>query len=221
MRTQPTIIVLAAGHGARFLPVRHRLAQPLEAGTVLGSTLAQALQTGLPVLAVCSLSLAPLAAAALPTRDLLVLDDAQAARGMGHGMALAVAERAGAAGWLVLPGDLPQVRSQSLLRVAAALQQHPVAYAQHRGRRGHPVGFAAELYSELVRLDGDEGVRRLLGRYPAAACEVDDPGVLTGPEPPDLARRQGPAGEDGAPAAAAVSTPVHRPAGEPAAARAG
>ncbi|MEY3273165.1 MAG: hypothetical protein RLZZ341_2066, partial [Pseudomonadota bacterium] len=31
-----------------------------------------------------------------------------------------------------------------------------VVWAQHRGRRGHPVGFAAELYSELVQLDGDD-----------------------------------------------------------------
>ena len=49
---------------------------------------------------------------------------------------------------------------------------------QHRGRRGHPVGFAAELFSELVMLKGDEGARRLLARYPTAAVELDDPGVL-------------------------------------------
>ena len=44
--------------------------------------------------------------------------------------------------------------------------------------RGHPVGFAAELYSELVTLSGDEGARRLVARYPAQGIEVDDPGVL-------------------------------------------
>ena len=62
--------------------------------------------------------------------------------------------------------------------VARALDQHPVAFAQHTGRRGHPVGFAAELYSELAQLRGDEGARRLVARYPAHAVEVDDPGVL-------------------------------------------
>ena len=55
---------------------------------------------------------------------------------------------------------------------------HPVVYAQHRGRRGHPVGFASELYSELALLSGDEGARRLVARYPAQGVEVDDPGVL-------------------------------------------
>jgi molybdenum cofactor cytidylyltransferase len=40
------------------------------------------------------------------------------------------------------------------------------------------VGFGTELYSELVRLSGDEGARRLVARYPAHGVEVDDPGVL-------------------------------------------
>jgi molybdenum cofactor cytidylyltransferase len=53
-----------------------------------------------------------------------------------------------------------------------------VAYAQYQGRRGHPVGFAAELYSELMMLSGDEGARRIIARYPAVGVDVDDPGVL-------------------------------------------
>jgi len=65
-----------------------------------------------------------------------------------------------------------------LLAVAAALEHHPVAYAQHRGRRGHPVAFGAELFTELATLVGDEGARRLVARYPAFGVEVDDPGVL-------------------------------------------
>jgi molybdenum cofactor cytidylyltransferase len=40
------------------------------------------------------------------------------------------------------------------------------------------VGFAAELYSELVMLSGDEGARRLVARYPAIGVDVDDPGAL-------------------------------------------
>jgi molybdenum cofactor cytidylyltransferase len=40
------------------------------------------------------------------------------------------------------------------------------------------VGFAAELYSELAMLRGDEGARRIVARYPALGVDVDDPGVL-------------------------------------------
>jgi molybdenum cofactor cytidylyltransferase len=65
-----------------------------------------------------------------------------------------------------------------MLAVARQLDEHPIAYAQYKGRRGHPVAFSAELYSELVELSGDEGARRLLARYPAVGIELDDPGVL-------------------------------------------
>ena len=73
---------------------------------------------------------------------------------------------------------MPLVRPASLRAVADALDQQPIAFAQHHGRRGHPVGFGAELFSELVMLKGDDGARRLLARYPTAAVELDDPGVL-------------------------------------------
>jgi len=70
------------------------------------------------------------------------------------------------------------VKPSTLQAVARELLHHTVAYAQYRGRRGHPVGFAAELYSELTALVGDEGARRLVARYPAHGVEVNDPGVL-------------------------------------------
>jgi molybdenum cofactor cytidylyltransferase len=178
MRFRPTIIVPAAGRGSRFAGTGHKLEQSLGGATVLGHTLRQAVQTQLPVLCVTTAAMAPLAHAQLARRDVLVLAADQAAQGMGHSIALAVAERSGAPGWLVLPGDMPMVKPATLLAVASALEDHAVVFAQHKGRRGHPVGFAAELYSELVLLSGDDGARRVMLRYPAFACEVDDPGVL-------------------------------------------
>ena len=111
-------------------------------------------------------------------RDVVVVPPALAALGIGHSIAAGVAARADAPGWLLLPGDMPMVKPATLLAVAAALEHHPVAYAQYQGRRGHPVGFAAELYSELMMLSGDEGARRIVARYPAIGVDVDDPGVL-------------------------------------------
>lgn len=185
MRFRPTIIVLAAGRGSRFQHAQHKLAQPLGARSVLEHALGSAVRTQLPVLVVCTAARVPALAAQVAGRDILPLTDEQAARGMGYSIALGVAERSGAPGWLILPGDMPLVRPDTLLAVARALEQHPVAYAQNRGRRGHPVGFSAELYSELVRLDGDEGARRLVSRYPAEPCEVDDPGALLDVDTPD------------------------------------
>jgi molybdenum cofactor cytidylyltransferase len=178
MRFRPTIVVPAAGRGSRFAGPLHKLEQAFGSTTVLGATVRHAVQTQLPVVVVTTAALQPLVSQLLATRDIVVLGPGEAARGMGHTIASGVAERSGAPGWLVLPGDMPLVRPESILALATALQQQTLVYAQHRGRRGHPVGFAAELYSELILLSGDEGARRLMARYPAQGVELDDPGVL-------------------------------------------
>ena len=178
MRIRPTIVVPAAGRGSRFGGLQHKLEQPFDGNTVLGTTVRHAIETQLPVVVVTTAALAPLVAGLLATRDIFVLSAGEAARGMGYTIAAGVAERSGASGWIVLPGDMPLLRPETLLAVATALEQHPVVYAQHRGRRGHPVAFAAELYSELILLDGDDGARRVLARYPSHGLELDDPGVL-------------------------------------------
>jgi molybdenum cofactor cytidylyltransferase len=178
MRIRPTIIVPAAGLGSRFGGAQHKLEQAFDGGTVLGTTLRHAIETQLPLLVVTTAALAPLVARHVATRDIVVLGAGEAARGMGASIAAGVNERSGSPGWLVLPGDMPLVRPGSILAVATALEQHPVVCAQYRGRRGHPVGFAAELFSELSQLKGDDGARRVVLRYPAHGEELDDRGVL-------------------------------------------
>ena len=178
MRSRPAIIVTAAGLGSRFGGAVHKLDQAFDGTTVLVSTVRHAIRSTLPVLVVTTAGRAAALAGVVAERDIVVLTEAQAARGMGASIATGVVERSGYRGWLVLPGDMPLVQPATLLAVAGALEQHPVAYAQYRGRRGHPVAFAAELYSELVQLSGDDGARRVMLRYPAHGQEVDDPGVL-------------------------------------------
>ncbi len=187
MTQGPVVVVVAAGRGTRFgngsLAQDHKLAQAFGGSTVLGCTLAQVVQSGLPLVVVTTQALRELVASVVAERDVVLLPDADRADtglplGMGYSIAAGVAARSGAAGWLVLPGDMPLVRPASLRAVAQALPQHPVVYAQHRGRRGHPVAFNTELYSELVTLGGDEGARRLVARYPAHGVDVPDDGVL-------------------------------------------
>jgi len=176
-----TVIVLAAGLARRFGAGRKPGQAPDsngQAGALLSATLRNAIASRLPVLVVTSADLAPLAHLQVAARDVVIVPTQVRGRGVGDSIAAGVAARADAPGWLVLPGDMPRVRPATLQQVALALQTHAVAYAQYRGRRGHPVGFGAELYSELVTLHGDEGARRLVVRYPAQAVEVDDPGVL-------------------------------------------
>jgi molybdenum cofactor cytidylyltransferase len=178
MQSRPTVVVLAAGRGSRFKGSTHKLEQSLGDLSVLGSTLRNAIESHLPVVVVTTQALATGAARMVAARDVVVVPQSLTALGMGHSIAAGVAARADSPGWLLLPGDMPMVRPATLLAVAAALEHHPVAYAQYQGRRGHPVGFAAELYSELMMLSGDEGARRVVARYPAIGVDVDDPGVL-------------------------------------------
>lgn len=188
MRFRPSIIVLAAGSGSRFGGPLHKLQQPFGDSTVLGATVRHAVQTQLPVLVVTTAPLAPLLMRQLASRDILTLSQREATRGMGASIAAGIAERSGAPGWLLLPGDMPLVQPASLLAVASALEHHAVVYAQHKGWRGHPVAFAAELYSELIQLSGDEGARRVISRYPSWGEELPDRGVLLDIDTPaDLA----------------------------------
>ena len=182
MTSRPVVVVLAAGSGSRFAGPSHKLGQSLGGSSVLGQTLRHALASHLPVIVVTTEALAGEAQLSVASRDIVTLPSVGSASevplGMGYSIAAGVSARPNASGWLVLPGDMPMVRPSSLLAVAQALEQHPIAFAQHQGRRGHPVGFSAELYSELSVLSGDGGARRLLARYPAHALELDDPGVL-------------------------------------------
>lgn len=179
----PTIIVLAAGRGSRFVGTGHKLAQPLPGGvSVLGQTVSNAIASGLSTLVVTTPPLAVEAARWVARRDVVVLPEVGGKGGeplgMGYSIAAGVAARAHARGWLVLPADMPAVTPASIRAVAAALRQHLVVWAQHRGQRGHPVGFSPELYSDLIQLQGDEGARRVVARYPSLGLELPDPGVL-------------------------------------------
>jgi molybdenum cofactor cytidylyltransferase len=182
MSLHPTVIVLAAGRGSRFVGDRHKLTQDIGEGSVLVATLRNVLASQLPVLVVTTEGLAAAARDLVAARDVVVLPEVGSAGagrlGMGYSIAAGVRARAAAPAWMVLPGDMPLVQPGTLLDVARGLSQLPVAYAQYRGRRGHPVAFAAELFSELAELSGDEGARRVIARYPAQAVDVDDRGVL-------------------------------------------
>lgn len=183
-RTLPTVVVLAAGAGRRFAGTTPKLASPLGRASVLAHTLEAVLGSGLPLVVVTVAPLVGLVREVVASRDIVLLPPVGSASreplGAGYSIAAGVTARAQACGWLVLPGDMPRVRPQTLQLMARAVGQGaaPIACAQHLGRAGHPIGLAAEMYNELSRLSGDQGLRRLLARYPSFSVETGDPGVL-------------------------------------------
>jgi molybdenum cofactor cytidylyltransferase len=168
---RPTVIVLASGRGERFLAsggTAHKLSALLGGRPVLEHTLAAVRDSGLP----------------------WHLEDA-GHPGMGDSIAAAVRATADAAGWLILPADLPLVQPATLRRIAEALSpsspqtslQWQAVQPVHAGARGHPVGFAASNGAALMALAGPLGAASVLRGLRAANAvgevEVDDPGVVT------------------------------------------
>lgn len=99
--------------------------------------------------------------------------------GMGGSIAAGVSAAAEAAGWLIALADMPAVAASTVDAVRDALAAGTLTAApMHQGRRGHPVGFGADLRPLLLALQGDEGARTVLAAHPPRQIPVDDPGCL-------------------------------------------
>ncbi|CAN5406379.1 nucleotidyltransferase family protein [soil metagenome] len=157
--TQPTVIVLASGRGERFTASgggNHKL---------------QALLAGKPVL---QHTLDAVRASGLPWH----LEDA-GHPGMGDSIAAAVYATWPSPGWLVLPGDLPLIRSDTLHAIALALRAHDVVVPLYHRQRGHPVGFHARCGEALLRLKGPRGAAAVVLAHGAFELAVQDAGCVT------------------------------------------
>ena len=174
-----TGILLAAGSSRRF--GSNKLLAPLADGTPLAVTAARRLIAAVPeTIAVLRPGDVELAAA-LAAQGLRIVECAQAEYGMGHSLAAGVAAAGTADAWLIALADMPAIKDSTLAALVAQLAAGSVLVAPvHHGQRGHPVGFAAGLRSELLTLTGDTGAREILARHAPSLTrlDVDDPGIL-------------------------------------------
>ena len=171
----PIVLVLASGRGERFLAsggTVHKLQALLAGRAVLERTLDAVRASGLPW---------HLEGGGHP--------------GMGDSIASAVRATADAAGWLVLPGDLPLVLPGSLQQVAERLMADErtadvtptlsqfAVVPRHAGAKGHPVGFTAGCRAALLALAGEQGAAPVLRMLQTAEAivelEIDDIGIVT------------------------------------------
>jgi molybdenum cofactor cytidylyltransferase len=183
-------ILLAGGVGARF--GGGKLLHRLPDGTALGVAAWRNLHAAVERCVVIVRSGDEALSAQLRGAGADVRECAHAHLGMGHSLVCGVRALADAPGWIVALADMPRVRPDTI----AALARHLAAGARivvpvYRGRRGHPVAFAAALREELLALHGDTGARTLLERYAAEVerLPVDDPGILQDVDTPADAAR--------------------------------
>ena len=188
MKSRPVVVVLAAGRGERFQGDGHKLEQVLGAEKLICTTIRHVIESRLPLVVVTRECMASQVRHLVATRDVILVPEGVPG-GMGFSIAAGVSASSHASGWLILPGDMPEVRPASLRAVAEALEHSLIAYAQYRGLRGHPVGFGAELFSELTALTDDRGARRIVSRFPGVGVELDDAGVLIDIDTADDLRR--------------------------------
>ena len=161
---RPVVLILAAGLGERFRQAggtHDKLCAPLGTQRVRDHVLAAAQASGLPWHVVERSHTTHLAE-----------------QGMGASIATGVAATADAAGWLILPADLPLVQPDSLRRVAEALAQHTVVAPWVQGQRGHPVGFGSVCLGALLALSGDEGAKRVMQQHAPWRLDLEDIGCI-------------------------------------------
>ena len=174
-KTPPTVLILASGRGERFLAsggATHKLQALLKGKTVLQHTLDAVKASGLPW---------------------HVEDGGHP--GMGDSIAAAVRKTPNAAGWLILPADLPLIQSATLLQVTEALQMNdvvqPCFVSDGIEQRGHPVGFGVVCKQDLLNLKGNNGAAGVIVAYSAMKLIVSDIGVVTDVDTvDDLARAE-------------------------------
>ncbi len=174
-----TGILLAAGKGLRF--GADKLIQPVSGGDWLAVEACRRLQAGVDRVFAVIRPDSDALAARLEVEGAVVAVCPKAELGMGHSLAFAINGNRSATGVVVALADMPWVAPASIGAVADALRQGAMLAAPvYQGRRGHPVGFSAQLFPQLAALTGDAGAKSLVHcfQHQIQLIPVSDPGIL-------------------------------------------
>jgi molybdenum cofactor cytidylyltransferase len=188
-----TLILLAAGSSTR-LGGENKLLHPFGNLSVVEHSVAAAMGAGLGEVIVVTGAEAERLRSVLADYAVRFVHNPDYEEGMGTSLREGV--RAAAAGGIgICLADMPFIRTGTIAELGNKLAKHSnsIVVPVSMGRRGHPVFFSERFRPALLELSGDEGARRVLGRYPDDVIEVktEDRGVLQDldtPEDIDLLR---------------------------------
>jgi molybdenum cofactor cytidylyltransferase len=84
-------------------------------------------------------------------------------------------------GFVIALADMPYIQPETIRAVANQLGNGAsIVIPTYQNQRGHPVGFSVKFRTEIENLQGDEGARSIIKRYPNEIylLQTDDAGIL-------------------------------------------
>ncbi|NER37484.1 MAG: nucleotidyltransferase family protein [Oscillatoria sp. SIO1A7] len=186
------VAILAAGRGSRLGGDSPKPLTLLGERTLLDRSLGAALDSGLdPVLLVVGYEAEKVAAVA--PKQAIVVRNPDWQGGIASSLQAALRTLVGdrsITGICIGLADQPFIGAEAYRRLAAAGRQGAeLAAATYGGARRNPVFLGRSLWFEAMKLEGDEGAKQLMRRYPVVEVPCDKTGnPIDIDTPEDLAR---------------------------------
>ncbi|HKI75269.1 MAG TPA: nucleotidyltransferase family protein [Pseudomonadales bacterium] len=186
-------IILAAGSSRRFGDDKRKVELP-SGRTVLEQSIRNAADVLQQVMVVLRFGDQPFIDEFEPRLDLPNVEFFRApdsAKGMAHSLGNAVHELHDWDAAMILLGDMPYLKSDTLRALLDAYQANqakaPIVLPSKDGKTGHPVIFAARYFEEIEALMGDVGARAVVDAHPDAVITVavSDPGIFRDIDTPE------------------------------------
>jgi len=167
-------VVLAAGEARRFgFP---KLLMPFGGSTILGSVIAALVAAEIAPVFVVTGANAAAVAESLKRDPVQVVCNPDPARGMVSSVRVGVAMLPTSLGrFLIALGDQPRIRAEGIshLLLEHRRSEKGIALPTYRGKRGHPVLFAASYRQAVLGLGDHQTLRDLIHAQPDDCVEVD------------------------------------------------
>ena len=122
-------------------------------------------------------------ASLIDTRLFDIVENSNAADGMGSSVSAGINECGDVDGAMLTLGDMPFVQHATYLELLATFHEHSdktVVAPVYKGRRGHPVLFRRQHFAALKALDDDTGAKHIIAANASTflAVPTEDAGIL-------------------------------------------